>query len=63
MYKLILLLAPPKMVFFAIFFPFVANTTVLGRQRPAWLREVLRSSHESVHATISIQSRQTPITT
>jgi len=27
------------------------NTTVLDRQRPAGLREVLRSSHESVHTT------------
>jgi len=33
----------------------VANTTVLDRQRPAGLREALRSSHESVHATILIE--------
>jgi len=44
------------MAFFAIFVPFVANTTVLDRQRPAGLREVLLSSHESVHATIHQQS-------
>jgi len=40
------------MAFFAIFVPFVANTTLLDRQWSAGLREVLRSSHESVHATI-----------
>jgi len=40
------------MAFFAIIVPFVANTTVLDRQRPAGLREALRSSRESVHATI-----------
>jgi len=40
------------MALFAIFVPFVANTTVLDRQWPAGLREVLRSSHESVHAMI-----------
>jgi len=42
------------MAFFAIFVSFVVNTTVLDRQRPAGLREALRSSHESVHATIPI---------
>jgi len=45
------------MAFFAIFVSFVANTTVLDRQRPAGLREVLRSSHESVHATIPVAFR------
>jgi|GEM_PF-3443548 len=40
------------MAFFAIFVPFVANTTALDRQWPAGLREVLRSSHESVQAAI-----------
>jgi len=43
------------MAFLAIFVSFVANTTVLDRQRAAGLREVLRSSHESVHATIPIK--------
>ena len=45
-------LTPPEMAFFAIIVPFVVNTTVLDRQQPAGLREVLRSSHESVHAAI-----------
>jgi len=45
------------MAFFAIFVPFVANTTVLDRQWSAGLREVLHS----VYAIIpSISTRRAP---